>query len=809
MKFHQLAQKVLEVYPAILLDKIISHEVIKKLRTGFLIVISIGFVVNSFNILPLYSVNIRGLLFVSFSLWITFYLLDAMFYSFYFSKKNSLDFEVAKIVEDTKDDDITKSFLKSNIGKFALLRVGISEKESERFLKERKNKVSKDEFYIIENDTDPFVTISEYGRSILHFDIELAKFLRGFGVDGNMWKGVLDWISANQKIVIEREAWWHKDRLSRIPSIGRGWAHGQIYNLEKYGYPITSDSIFQSISGRLSLFENDVNNLERILSKQSGSNILLVANETMLAMQWVCALGKEIENGTVRSEIEGKKVYVLDTDSIIDSMKQKVDLEAELNSVLLQVMNAGNIILVIKDLPHFVLSASALDVDVKNLLANSLSSERLQIIAIANTSAYHETVETAHDLTRFFEKIVVPELEHNAIVQVINNEANIIESKMSVFFTYQSLIAVVKSAERYFADDSLYDKAVDLLNEVASNSVSGNAMQIITQEKVEVVVENRTGIPQGEIKSEEQIKLNSLEEILHKRIVGQDNAINAISSAMRRSRAGLTDSKRPTGSFLFLGPTGVGKTETTKALAEVFFGNEEKIIRVDMSEYSSENALEKLIGSFESSAPGFLSAKLRENQYGVLLLDEFEKSTKAVQDLFLQVLDEGYFTDGRGERVNARNLIIIATSNAGSDSIYEAIRNKKDIILDQHMIVDDVVKKGLFRPELLNRFDGVIVFHPLDIESLKSVIKLMLEALNKRLDEKNLNIMVTEKLLNYLANFGSDPQFGARAVKRTIQDVVEKKIADSLIKGEIVNGDKIILEPKEDGTLMIDKFIVK
>lgn len=807
MKFHQLAQKVFEVYPAILLNKIIGKELRKNIRRVLMFLVIVCFVLVIFKFFPNYIFNIRGILFVLFSLWIFLYLLDAMFFSYYFSKNLAMDFEVAKIVENTKEDDVTKSFLNSDIGEFALLRLGVSKKETKRFLSERKNIVSKDEFFIIENDTNPFISISEYGRSILHFDIEFASFLKSFGIDGNMWKGVLDWISQNQKIVIEREAWWHRDRLSRVPSIGRDWAYGQIYNLEKYGYPISNDAIFQTISGKLSLFEENVNNLERILAKQSGSNILLIANETILAMQWIASLGKEIENGTVRHEVEGKKVYILDIDSIIDSMKQKVDLETELNNVLSQVINAGNVILVIKDLPHFILSASALDVDVKSLLGSALSSDRLQIIAVANKNAYHETVETSHDLMRFFEKIIIPELEHDAIVQVIHNEANLIESKFPVFFTYQSLIAVVKSAERFFADDSLYDKAIDLLNEVASASVSGRKIQIITQEKVEKVVENRTGIPQGKIGEKEQGKLNNLEQILHQRIVGQDKAITAISSTMRRSRAGLTDSKRPTGSFLFLGPTGVGKTETTKALAEVFFGNEEKIIRVDMSEYSSENALEKLIGSFETRSTGFLSAKLRENQYGVLLLDEFEKSTKAVQDLFLQILDEGFFTDGKGERVNARNLIIIATSNAGSDSIYEMIRNKENVVLDQQKIIDDVIKKGLFRPELLNRFDGVIVFHPLDHEALRNVIKLMLSALNKRLEDKNLNILITDSLLDFLVNIGNDPQFGARAVKRTIQDLVEKKIADSMIKGEIVNGDKIILEPQSDGTLKIGKSV--
>ena len=805
MKFHQLAQKVLEVYPALVLEKAFSSRFRSVIRKYFIYLILVLFALSIFKIFPEYIFNIRGALFVSFSIWIVFHMLEAMFYSYYFSKDNSIDFEVAKIIQDTTDDDITKSFLNSDIGKYVILRLGISQKEINRFLNERKHKVTKDEFFIVENDKDPFISISEYARSILHFDIEFANFLRLFGVDGNTWKGVLDWISQNERLTVERSAWWHRDRLSRVPSIGRDWAYGQTYNLEKYGYLISNDPVFQSISGKLTLFENDVNNLERILAKQSGANILLISNETMLAMQWVSALAKEIENGTVRAEVEGKKVYVFDTDSIIDAMKQKVDLESELNNVFSQVINAGNVILVIKDLPHFILSANALDVDVKNLLANVLSSERLQVIAVANKNAYHETVETAHDLTRFFEKIIVPELGHDAIVQVINNEANKVEANLPVFFTYQALVEIVKSAERFFADDSLYDKAVDLLNEVASASAEGRKLKFITKEQVEKIVEKRTGIPQGEIKGEEKEKLSNLESILHQRIIGQDLAINSISSAIRRSRAGLTDSKRPTGSFLFLGPTGVGKTETTKALAEVFFGDENKIIRVDMSEYSSDNALEKLIGSYNTNTPGFLSAKLRESQYGVLLLDEFEKSSREVQDLFLQVLDEGYFTDGRGERINARNLIIIATSNAGSSLIYEAIRNNKDIIADQQTIIDKIISDNIFRPELLNRFDGVIVFHPLDEKALAEVVKLMIGYLNKRLVEKNLQILITDSLVNYLVKVGIDPKFGARAIKRTIQDVVEKKVADAMIKGDVVNGDKIMLEQNQNGDILVKK----
>jgi ATP-dependent Clp protease ATP-binding subunit ClpA len=224
-----------------------------------------------------------------------------------------------------------------------------------------------------------------------------------------------------------------------------------------------------------------------------------------------------------------------------------------------------------------------------------------------------------------------------------------------------------------------------------------------------------------------------------------------------------------------------------------------------MSEYSSENALEKLIGSFESDAPGFLTAKIRESQYGVLLLDEFEKSRREVQDLFLQILDEGFFTDGRGEKVNARNLIIIATSNAGSALIYDAIKENKNVVLSQQIIVDKIIQDGIYRPELLNRFDGVIVFHPLDENALSNVVRLMLNSLNQRLMDKNITILETDELISYLVKIGIDPKFGARAVKRTIQDVVEKKVADAMIKGDIVNGDKIKLIPQENGDIIVQK----
>jgi ATP-dependent Clp protease ATP-binding subunit ClpA len=307
------------------------------------------------------------------------------------------------------------------------------------------------------------------------------------------------------------------------------------------------------------------------------------------------------------------------------------------------------------------------------------------------------------------------------------------------------------------------------------------------------MTETKTGVPTGEIAVAEKDKLLNLEKILHQRIIGQDEAVSAIASSLRRARSGIESKNRPLGSFLFLGPTGVGKTETTKALAEVFFGNENKIMRLDMSEYSGSDALSRLIGSFEGGKTGVLTSLLRENQYGVLLLDEFEKASRETHDLFLQILDEGIFSDMLGKKVNARNLIIIATSNAGSDVIWNFVKQQKDLAENKQAIIEAIIHNNVFRPELLNRFDGVILFHPLDEKMLKQVTTLMLERLAKRLQEKSLKLKITDELVNYLVKVGSDPAFGARPINRAIQDQVEEVIAKKLISGDILPGSEVIL----------------
>ena len=299
--------------------------------------------------------------------------------------------------------------------------------------------------------------------------------------------------------------------------------------------------------------------------------------------------------------------------------------------------------------------------------------------------------------------------------------------------------------------------------------------------------------PLGEIKVAEQEKLLKLEEFMHRRVVGQDEAIMAIADAIRRARSGIKNPSRPIGTFLFLGPTGVGKTESAKALAEVYFGNEDAMARFDMTEYQNEEDIEKLIGSQRRNEPGILTSKMRSSPYSVILLDEFEKSHDKVKNLFLQILDEGFFSDFLGQKINMRNTIIIATSNAGAQLIWDMVGKNIDPSTMEREIIEHIQKEKVMSPELLNRFDAVVVFQPLGESARLEIARLMLLRLASRLKKQNMVLEITDDMALAVAKGGYDPAFGARPMQRFIQDKIEKIISEKIIKGEIKPGSEFSL----------------
>lgn len=810
MDYQNLKKSLASYFGAFALNSIMPRT-IREATAKFFISIAILLLVASLLSLQVtipQTHRLYGFTFLTLGMAFIFFALNAFYRSVYFkdislilpeSHLNKTDpsgsFLLAEVLDASSEKDLVKGLFYSPPGKILSMRLGIAEETLKGYLGARIAFVSAESLKVgLTGALSPF---AEYVLAIYKSDAGLKDFLFSCGIQEKELVGAAGWIVSIDEKSKRKGRFWGRDNLGRIQGIGKDWAHGQIYDLEKYGDRIeeTYDLSSRGVSrGR----QSEVGEIEAVLARSQEANAILVGDDEVGKMDLVIALAKEILSGTVLSPLEHKTIVVLDTNSLIAANATKSRFEGELIRVLNQAAKAGHIILVIADFPSFIVSARSLGSDVASLMGSYLSSPLIQVIAMSDTGNFHSLIEVNSALMSVFEKISIVGDDQESLLEILEDRAEILESQYKVFFTFGAILSIAESAERYFIGQIFFDKAMDLMIELAPLALR-KGERIISKKDVLDLVTTKTGIPTGEVGMKERDKLVNLEAVLHQRIIGQDEAIISISSALRRARSGVESAGRPLGSFLFLGPTGVGKTETTKALAEVFFGNENKILRLDMSEYNAEDSLGRLIGSFEGGKTGVLTSLLRENPYGVLLLDEFEKADKEVHDLFLQILDEGIFSDMMGKKVNARNLIIIATSNAGSDIIWETMKRGEKLYKNKDKIIDAIISTGVFRPELLNRFDGVILFHPLEEADLKLVTRLMLARLQTRLAAKSVELVITDDLVNYLVSIGSDPKFGARPINRAIQDHVENLIAEKLIKGEVSPGEKIMLTSKELG----------
>ena len=644
----------------------------------------------------------------------------------------------------------------------------------------------------------------------------------------------------------------------------------QTPTLDKYSRDFTrlaDENKFDPIVGR----ESEIQRVIQILSRRTKNNPCLVGDPGVGKTAIVEGLAQKIISGDVPEMLKDKRVVSLDISAIVAGSKYRGEFEDRIKKVISEVMATNNIILFIDEI-HTIIGAGNAEgsIDASNILKPSLSRGEMQVIGATTLNEYRKYIEKDAALERRFQPVKVFEPQEDEAIEMLKGLRDKYEAHHSVKITDKAIEASVKLSVRYINDRYLPDKAIDLIDEAASKirlstytsppeikqleeklvdlekekessikteefekagkikelqaavkvqleaekekwqKKSVDMEHVVNEESIADIVSQLTGIPIRTVQSEETERLKNMEEILHKRVVGQDEAVSSISRAIRRSRVGLKNPKKPIGSFLFLGPTGVGKTELSKALAEVLFGNENAIVRVDMSEYMEKHSVSKLIGSppgyvgFEEG--GQLSEKIRKKPYSVILFDEIEKAHPDIFNSLLQVLDDGQMTDSQGRKINFKNTVIIMTSNAGARNITSPkklgfISNDDEQKSYEYMkkgVMDEV--KNTFRPEFLNRIDDIIVFHSLFKENIIKIIEIMINELKERIKQNmDININVSNEVLEYIAKEGFDPMYGARPLRRAIQTKIEDTLAEELLEGKFKEGDTIEISLESEG----------
>lgn len=621
----------------------------------------------------------------------------------------------------------------------------------------------------------------------------LMEIITQSDVEEEDFEKVNEWQERLYRKIQNDKCFWSYENLLKKGSIGRDWTSGYTPTLDSFSIDWTDEIKrrgFEEIIGH----QDKVAQVEMILSKKDAGNVLLVGDPG--------AGRKNIIHGIIRKSllnqsapnVKHNRFLEMDIISLSSNVTSFEQMERILEQCFREVANAGNVILIINDFHDFLGGEQKAGiVDISGVIGPYLNLSSFKTICLTSFEGLHKYIESKPALLAQFQKVEIEEMNREETLQTLENKVFRLENEYQKFIPFNSLKEIYNVCEKYVSGFPFPQKAINLLEETAVYSGRYVDTQVVLPEHVDKILSEKVQIPIGKIKSQEKETLLNLEDILHKRIVGQLEAIKEISSALRRARSGVQTRKGPMGSFLFLGPTGVGKTETAKALAETYFGSEEKMIRIDMSEFQRIDDIPRLLGS--ENQEGMLTTAVRESPFSLILLDEIEKAHPDILNVFLQVLDEGYVNDNLGRKVSFLNTIIIATSNAGYKVILKAIEENKEMGEIKRDLLNEIFEKGIFRPEFINRFDGTIVFKSLTKEDLMTIAELQLEKFNKNLLQKKMQFLITEELKAKIVELSYDPVFGAREMKRVIQDKIENTVAKALLNDSIPRGSKIQIDP--------------
>ncbi len=602
---------------------------------------------------------------------------------------------------------------------------------------------------------------------------------------------MLWWEGERQARQVEARRWWDESHMLDFQGLGLSWAAGFTPFVDRFSR-IPAGNVWDT-----PLFhQQQVDQLITTLARERDSNVLLVGQPGVGRLGIIKGLAARVHGNSAHPTLNNQRVVYLHVGELLGLGGSPSEQYRVITRALSEMERAGNVILVLDGLGSILGESGEGRLNLTDALVPFFSSVAVRVVVIMSNEEYHLRVKANEELIHFFEVIQAPELTGQQTLQLLALLTPVIEGKGGIYLPYRTLRELVETTESILPEIPFPEKAFDVLEEALVTAES-NKEKMLTEEAITTLISHKVGVNVGQIKQDERQHLLQLDDLIHRRVVNQVTAVTAVSRAMIRARAGVRTLSRPIGTFLFLGPTGVGKTETAKALAEVYYGSEESMQRLDMSEFTDEGAIARLIGDIGHPA-GRLTTMVSDHPFTLLLLDEFEKASLAVQQLFLQVLDEGYVNDARGHKYSFKHAIIIATSNAGSEFIRQALEANQELPPDfATQLRNHILEAGVFRPELLNRFDGVITFTPLSLEHLRQVATLLLRALNGRLDAQHgVTVAVTSELLDFLVKIGYDPQFGARPMARAIQNTVEYAVAERIVRGNITPGEEIILVPE-------------
>ncbi len=630
-------------------------------------------------------------------------------------------------------------------------------------------------------------------------DLEsLKKVLKKNSLTQKEFNLILNWEIEKEQQKQKRRKFWIWENLIKIKPIGLYWSYGYTLNLNKYAIELSKRDF--SDYGELSLFgySNELEMLKLSLQRKRDNNILLYGDPGVGKQSIVHYLAREIRAGKLGSFLQDKRIFLLNFGDVISNLTNKgFNPEESIQFLFKEAAFAGDIILFVNQVGRYLGTAeNNSSINMSAILIEYLKLPSFMMIGTMITQSYKRLTKEGEAILKNFEIIEVKEPSKENVYRILIDKLKN-EERKNVIVTFQALREIYDKSGYINNQLPLPERAIDLLMELLIFS-KRQGLSKISVDVVDDFITVKTGVKQGRLDKSEQDKLLNLESFIHKRLVGQENAVSQISNVVRKMRAGVNDKNRPVGSFLFMGPTGVGKTETAKALAEVHFGDEKKMIRMDMSEFQNSESISQLIGDQASKKIGILSSQVEQNPFSLILLDEIEKADSDILNLFLQVLDEGFLTDAFGKKISFKNNIIIATSNAGADYLKKLLDSNTSKEEIKKQVTDHIIKKNIFRVEFLNRFDGLIFFDSLDSEQLKKVTNLILKKFADKIYlDKNIKIIYKQSLIDEIINRGYDKIFGARSIKRYISKNIENLVAKKIISQEIQNGSEIILK-KED-----------